>query len=63
MLDVNATKAETTLQLLDLNGRVIMQQIVIGNQFTLDLNELSAGLYVLKAHNLTEEEFIKLVVN
>ncbi|MEM7573447.1 MAG: reprolysin-like metallopeptidase [Bacteroidota bacterium] len=61
-LDREASE-ETELRLYDLNGRVIRKQTTYGNQFTMDLVKLPAGLYVLKANHLMGEEAIRLLVN
>lgn len=57
------SSSETELRLLDLNGRVLKEQIVSGNEFVMNLEELPAGVYVLKARHDNGEEIIKLVVN
>ncbi|MEM9819675.1 MAG: reprolysin-like metallopeptidase [Bacteroidota bacterium] len=57
-----APDIETELQLHDLNGRVVREQVVSGNQFTMNLGELPTGLYVLKALYPEGEEITKIVV-
>lgn len=54
---------ETQLELVDLNGRILKEQIVSGNEFIMDLTALPPGVYVLKARHDKGEEIIRLVVN
>ncbi|MFK8058209.1 MAG: reprolysin-like metallopeptidase [Saprospiraceae bacterium] len=60
-LDVEAN-VRTDLTLLDLNGRVVLAQTATGTQFTINLDNLPAGIYVLKAKHVNGEEIVKLVV-
>jgi hypothetical protein len=53
---------EASLQLFDINGRVVKDQVVSENQFKMDLAGIPAGVYVLKARSERGEEIIKLVV-
>lgn len=59
---LNVQSGEVELRLHDLNGRVVKEQLVSGNQFVMNLEGLSAGLYVLRARHAGGEEIIKLVV-
>ncbi|MFT4664778.1 MAG: subtilisin-like proprotein convertase family protein [Patescibacteria group bacterium] len=59
---LNIESGEAELQLHDLNGRVIKEQVVSGNEFVMDLGGLPAGIYVLRARHDGGEEIIKLVV-
>lgn len=53
---------ETELRLFDLNGRVVKEQVVMGEAFEMDLWGLPAGVYVLKGRYAGGEEIVKLVV-
>lgn len=57
-----ASGIETNLRLFDLNGRIVKEQLVAGNQFQMDLAGLPVGVYILKARDDRREEIIKLVV-
>ncbi|MFK8058208.1 MAG: reprolysin-like metallopeptidase [Saprospiraceae bacterium] len=61
LLDIEAN-IRTDLTLLDLNGRVVLAQTATGTQFTMNLDNLPAGIYVLKAKHVNGEEIVKLVV-
>lgn len=56
------TGLETELQLHDLHGRIVKEQLASGNEFVMDLAGLPAGVYVLKARHSAGEEIVRLVV-
>jgi len=58
----NGSTTETELQLHDLNGRIVKEQLSSNNQFTMDLAGLPAGVYILKARHAGGEEIVKVVV-
>ena len=53
---------EAELQLHDLHGRIVKEQLASGNEFIMNLEGLPAGVYVLKARHLAGEEIVRLVV-
>ncbi len=53
---------ETDLFFIDLNGRIISEQKIIGKEFRMDLTAIPAGIYILKARQNQGEQIVKLVV-
>jgi endonuclease I len=51
------------IMVFNMNGQALMQKAVDSNQLTLDLNHLSAGVYILKMQTADQIAYKKLVLN
>jgi len=49
------------VEIINLQGQVIKSQVILGNQCTLDLSNVSAGVYILKIY--TDSGFVVKKLN
>lgn len=61
-LDLRQVLSQANVQVLNLNGQVLMQQTIDNQQFTqIDLNNLPAGIYMLQVVSAQQSAVLKVV--
>jgi hypothetical protein len=63
-INVNNLPGKTTIQLFDINGRVILSQPVIENNTALDIRKVPSGIYLVRLNgadgtNIYQQKFVK----
>lgn len=63
-INVNNLQAKTTIQLVDLNGRVVMSQQMVQNNTSLDIRQIPSGMYLVRLNgtdgkSLFQQKFVK----
>ena len=53
--------SQNYMQLLDLNGKVLVQKTFIGSNFTLERNSLNSGFYIVKVDTKNGKQFISKI--
>lgn len=56
------TKRETKIQLFDLQGRLVFEQLASTQSFLIDISNMSKGIYLVKTHNNSTQSTVKLVI-
>ena len=62
MDDELVVNGEGTLQLFDINGRCLLSTQAVGEQSTISLPRVAAGLYVLRLTNHNQTKVQKMVI-
>ncbi len=57
----NLTNAILTLDILDINGRLLQTSLCNGSRKVLDVSNLKKGIYILKIHSSQQTNFVKFV--
>jgi len=55
------TNATLTLDILDINGRLLQTTLCNGSKKVLDVSNLQKGIYILKIHSSQQTNFVKFV--
>lgn len=63
-INVNNLQAKATIQLVDLNGRVVMSQQMVQNNTSLDIRQIPSGMYLVRLNgtdgqSLFQQKFVK----
>ncbi|MBL7726807.1 MAG: T9SS type A sorting domain-containing protein, partial [Dinghuibacter sp.] len=63
-INVNNLPGKATIQLVDINGRVVMAQQMVQNNTSLDISKAPAGIYLVRVNNadgknLFQDKFVK----
>lgn len=53
--------SQNHLQLLDFNGKILVQNTFVGSNFTLERNTLNSGVYLLKVETKNGKQFISKI--
>ena len=62
-VNIDKSSFDGTLSLVDLNGKLVLQQKAIDGNNVLQTNNLSAGIYILNIKTENESVFYKLIKN
>lgn len=61
-IQLNNKLENSTYEIMDINGKKILNGILINNFSTINIENLNSGIYFLKIHNNLDSKFLKFVV-